>query len=127
MKKKDLKKLLSDHADALNGGQTGWDMLDRRLTDENIELASLFQLAEEIKAALIPVPVPAFRDQLRRQLENYEPAKVTIGTSSTGRKQKLIFVAMAGSTLSVVGIFVVLLRRLRSTTDEAGQPATIAA
>ena len=127
MKKKELIELLSDHADALNAGQTGSDMLDRRPTEENVELASLFLLAEEIKAALIPVPVPAFREQLRRQLKTYEPAKVTIGSSSIGRKQKLIFVAIAGSTLSVAGIVVVLLRRLRSTTDEVVQPATTAA
>jgi len=127
MKKRELIELLSDHAEALNKGNIGSQILAKYQVEDNAELASLLQLAEEVKAALIPVPVPAFREQLRQRLETYEPSNLTVGSFNFGRKQKLLFVAMAGSTLSIVGLFVVLFRRLRSTGNESAQPATTAA
>lgn len=127
MKKKELIELLNDHAEALNMGRSRSQILAEHQMEYDGELASLFQLAEEVKDALVPVPIPAFRENLRRRLESYEPSKVTIGSSTTGRKQKLIIFAMAGSTLSVVGLLVVLLRRFRSSGDESAQPITSAA
>jgi hypothetical protein len=126
MKKKEIIELLNEHADALNRGKRYSPNVAEHKMENNVELASLFHLAEEVKDALVPVPVPAFREQLRRRLETYEPSNVTVGSSTTGRKQKLILFAMAGSTLSVVGLFVVLLRRLRSPGDEPARPVTTA-
>lgn len=128
MKKRELIELLNDHAEALNKGKKGSQILSNYQLEDNVELALLLQLAEEVKAALIPVgPVPAFREQLQRRLEAYEPSNVTFSTSNSGRKQKLLFVAVAGSTLSVAGLFVVLFRRLRSAGNESAQPAHSAA
>lgn len=128
MKKSELIELLNDQVDALNAGRINAEIFDwRQHFEESVEIASLFQLAEDVKAALIPVPVPPFREQLRRQLENYEPANVTIRSSSVGRKQKVFFVAVAGSVLSAAGLFIVLLRRLRSTNADAAQPVSTTA
>lgn len=127
MKKKELIELLNDHAEALNKGKSGSQILTKHQMGNNTELASLLQLAEEVKVALIPVPVPAFREGLRRRLETYKPSNVSIGSSNSSRKNKLLFVAMAGSTLSVVGLLVILFRRLHSPGDETAQPATSAA
>lgn len=128
MKKRELIELLNDHAEALNKAKNGSQLSAKYQLEDRAELASLLQLAVEVKAALVPVvPVPAFREQLQRRLETYEPSNVTFSSPNSGRKQKLLFVAVAGSTLSVVGLFVVLFRRLRSTGNESAQPATSAA
>lgn len=127
MKKKELVELLNDHAEALIEDKSVSQILADQELENNVELVSLFQLAEEVKDVLVPIPVPEFREELRRRLESYEPSNVTIGSETTGRKQKLFIFAMAGSTLSVVGLLVVLLRRLRSSGDESARPITSAA
>lgn len=127
MKKKELVELLNDHAEALIKDKSVSQILADQELENNVELVSLFQLAEEVKDVLVPIPVPEFREELRRRLESYEPSNVTIGSETTGRKQKLFIFAMAGSTLSVVGLLVVLLRRLRSSGDESARPITSAA
>jgi 5-formyltetrahydrofolate cyclo-ligase len=124
MKNKELIELLNDHAEALNMAKSRSQILAEHPMEYDGELASLFQLAEEVKDVLVPVPVPAFREELRRRLESYELSNVTIGSPTNGRKQKLIIFAMTGSTLSVVGLLFVLLRRLRSSGDESARPIT---
>jgi len=128
MKRPDISNVLNGHAEILiaeGSDQAGeaTNILLARYPESTAELAPLFKLASDVKAALVPVAVPAFRSQLRRNLEAYRPADIVIGPSITRRKQKWFFVAAAGSALSVVGIIVVLLRRLRVSQGDAGGPA----
>jgi len=90
------------------------------------ELGSLFQLSKELRGTLVPVSVPAFKARLRRQLESYAPAEVTIGPSITRQRRMWLAVATAGSMLSIAGILVVLIRRLRPSSDGTTQPAASA-
>ena len=135
MKRRELIEALSVYADSIyedpSEREGSVEMLltryQARYLDQADDLGSLFKLAEELKAALVPVPVPAFRAQLRRELEAYTPAEVTVGSFKPNYRRKWLFVAAAGSTLSIVGIFVVLLRRLRAAGDGSSQPATTVA
>jgi hypothetical protein len=135
MKRRELIEALSVYADSIyedldedpSEGEGSVETLLTRYPDQTDDLGSLFKLAEELKAALVPVPVPAFRAQLRRELEAYTPAEVTVGSIKPNYRRKWLFVAAAGSTLSIVGIFVVLLRRLRAAGDGPSQPATTVA
>ncbi len=128
MKSREFSDALNEHAEILNAEIPDVDgvatsQLLARYPESTAELTPLFNLASDVKAALVPIAVPAFRSQLRRELEAYRPADIVIGPSITRRRQKWFFVAAAGSTLSAVGIVVVLLRRLRISQVGAARPA----
>lgn len=127
MKRRELTDVLNGHAEILiaeGRDQAGeaTNILLARYPESTAELAPLFKLASDLSTALTLVEVPAFRSQLRQELEAYQPADIVIGPSITRRKQKWYFVATAGSALSVASIIVVLLRRLRISRGDAGQP-----
>ena len=107
MKRRELVDLLADHAEALNVG-AGDDWLAGAGSFTAVSsLLSLFQLAQAVKRALVPVaPSPLFRADLKRQLvqspvisEAKRPFPVTI---------------VVGTAVSVIGFTIFLLRRLRT-------------
>jgi hypothetical protein len=125
MKRRDLSNVLNGHAEILIAEGSDQDgeatnILLTRYPESTAELAPLFKLASDVKTALTPVAVPAFRSQLRQELEAYRPADIVIGPSINRRKQKWFFVAAAGSALSAMSIILVLLRRLRVSRGDSG-------
>ncbi len=126
MNKREMANALNAHADALNRGEDLGNELLARYPNAAGELAELFQLAEQLRATLVPVAVPAFKERLRHELETFSPAEVVIGRSRSRQKRWLAFAA-AGSALSVIGISLVVLRHLRGAGGRSIQPATTVA
>ena len=126
MKKRKMRDLLDQHAKALILGVKEDKSLLAQYPEDSEELASLFQLAGTIKAALVPVKSPeSFRLELKRELRSVTPAETTIEDTSIKQKRWLV-VAAAGSIISLLGIILYVLRKIR-TAGQGAQPATTVA
>lgn len=106
MKRRELVNLLADHADALTvGAGDDWLAGADSLTAVS-PLFSLFQLAQAVKRVLVPVtPSPLFRDDLKRQLVQ--------STVVAEKKRPFLVTIVVGAVVSVIGLTIYLLRRLR--------------
>lgn len=128
MKKRKMRDLLDQHAKALILGVKEDESLLAQYPDDSDseELNSLFQLAGAIKAALVPVKTPeSFRLELKRELRSVTPAETTIEDTSIKQKRWLV-VAAAGSIISLLGIILFILRKIRMA-GQGAQPATTVA
>lgn len=126
MKKRKIRDLLDQHAKVLILGVNEDESLLAQYPDDSEELKSFFQLARAIRAALVPLKTPeSFRLELQRKLRSLAPTEIIIN-DSTIKQRRWLVVAAAGSTLSVLGIMLYILRRIR-TASRASQPVTTAA
>lgn len=124
MTDQELANILAEHADALNRGEELGEQLLLSNQEQAGELASLLQLASVLKAALTPVPAPAFKERLGYELVKYGPPVVVLGRSVSKRRARAwLALAAAGSVISVAGVAALMLRRVRTVKDVAGQPA----
>lgn len=127
MKRKELLNLLANHADALNRAadpaaldSTGW-LANYGLAGNVRSIISLLQIAKAVKQVLIPVrPSTLFRDELGQRLEVAEPT-----ATSPLRRRVWVGAAAVGSILSLVGITLLLMRRLRLPSNRS-RPMTTA-
>jgi hypothetical protein len=125
MRKRKMRELLDQHARALMLGIKEDDVLLAQYPEDSEELKSLFQLAGAIKAALVPVKAPeSFKLELREELLSIPPDEILIDDTNSKQKRWLV-VAAAGSVISVLGIVVIVLRKIRSAS-QAAQPAATA-
>ncbi|MCI0394119.1 MAG: hypothetical protein L0332_04490 [Chloroflexi bacterium] len=127
MKRKELEEILIAHANALNEGIDMAAALLARYPERAAELAPLFQLARAIQGALQPVPAPAvFKTRLRQRLQEQQVAgrQKAQAARSAGRGMVWWGVAAAGSALSIAGLALFVLRRLRLAQARRTQPAT---
>lgn len=108
MKKKDVLTILLAHADGLNRG----DDQTERLTEQYVELGSLFELARAIKHVLVPVRAPAgFTTQLRQELMQ---ANIPAPIVQPPRRNVWVGAAV-GSALSIAGLIALFLLRRQRT------------
>jgi hypothetical protein len=124
----EYEDVLAVHVDGLNQGEA----LDEQLLAEHAgqaeELAPLFQLAAALKAALIPVQAPAFKNRLGHELVNYGPPIVVLGRSVSKRRARAwIAVAAAGSLLSAAGVAALWLRRVRAIKEPGSRTTPVSA
>lgn len=118
-----LASILSEHADGLNEGIDTAAQLLADYPQASAELESLFQLASSLKKVLVPVRAPVnFVSRLHQDLVNYSPPKVVTKEAQSGQRILLVGVAAAGSVLSVAGLVLLVLRRLKSS-GKTGQQA----
>jgi hypothetical protein len=127
MNKRELGTILCAHADALNKGIDSTAQYLNDFPDDSAELASLFQLASSVQAVLVPIRAPmTFVSRFRNELMAYTHSEIPIRTPLSAQKVLLVGVAAAGSVLSVTGLVILVLRRLKGTDKVGGQPATTA-
>jgi hypothetical protein len=116
MNRRELGAILLAHADGLIEGDNQADQLLIDHPEMAAELRPLFDLAASIQAVLVPVKAPVtFVNRLRMDLMTYSGPKISIKAPISGQKVLLMGVAAAGSVLSVVGLAVLMVRRLRGT------------
>jgi hypothetical protein len=116
-----LAAILSDYADGLFEGVDTADVLLSEYPQESAELGPLFRLAASLQSVLVPVRAPvSFVSRLHEDLMSYSPTKVVIEQERSGQKALWVGVAAAGSVLSVAGLVVLVLRRLRGTEGAVG-------
>jgi hypothetical protein len=120
MKKRELATILAAHADGLiKGKDTAVQMLTD-YPDAAAELEPLFRLAASVQAALVPVKAPvAFVGRLHKDLMNYSTAELPAKAPRSGQKVLWMGVAAAGSVLSVAGLALLVLRRLKTGKQTA--------
>ena len=119
MKHDPLDESLTHHADALIKGE---DISAELLTghpESEDELDSLFRLAAAINKSLVPVPVPAFRSDLRKALEYQSTSQIAVGRPPARYKTVVMAAAATGSLLSIAGLSLILVRRRRGSTHAA--------
>jgi hypothetical protein len=111
-----IADILAAHADHLVRNQSRNEDYLSLLCDYRAELVPLLQIAERVRAKLVPVaPSPAFEAGLRQDLlaaarQRTEEPRVPF----LRRKGIIIGAAAVGSVLSVAGIVAALLWRQRS-------------
>jgi hypothetical protein len=122
-----LAAILSAHADELNEGNDTAEQLLSEHPQASAELRPLFRLAAALQAVLVPVQAPVnFVGRLHKELMTYSPPEIRVKSSPSGQKVLLVGVATAGSVLSVTGLVLLVLRRLR-TPGETGRHAVTTA
>lgn len=110
MEKQRVTQALAAHADRLIG-RTGETV--RMTPQEAKQLRPLMDVAEHLKAAMIPVePSTAFVRTLGREL--VEAARHQQTAARRLRRGLVIGAAAVGSALSVAGLVTLILRRRRS-------------
>ena len=91
------------------------------------ELRSLYSLSNSIGDILVPVRATAFKASLRQRIETRSNAKSRFQIFA--RRQYVIWmaVATAGSLLSITGVLLILVKRLKTSTktDPPAAAATI--
>lgn len=125
MKKRELAAILLAHADGLIEGNDRTDQFLIDYPEMAAELRPLFDLAASIQEVLVPVKAPVnFVNRLRKDLLTYSGPKISIKAPISGQKVLLMGVATAGSVLSVAGLVLLMVRRLRGTEKTEQRAAT---
>lgn len=127
MNRRELATILSAHADGLIKGNDTAVQLLTDYPEHAAELGPLFCLASSIQAALVPVKAPVtFVSNLRKELMTYAPEDIIVRGPVSGQKVLWLGVATAGSVLSVTGLILLVLRRMRGSDKSRQQAATTA-
>lgn len=128
--KREMIDILADHADALASIEDADEMdsaawLEKRGPSSNRpSLLLLLQLAQALKRVLVPVsPSPLFQSELGLRLSVKEHPAQEKRPLSRG---VWVGAAVAGSALSVIGLAILLLRRIRFGSNRASSAATAA-
>ena len=115
MDKKQLKDLLSAHADHLVGHSDGDDTAESSLpADSDEELSALLDVAHQVKSTLTPItPATNFEAELKRELLTTAHLRRAEGyVPPNPERDLLILMAVVGFVLSLAGVLLAL--RLRS-------------
>jgi DNA repair exonuclease SbcCD ATPase subunit len=113
MNRRELQKILADHADQLIRGQDQTESLIQQYNAEAQELAPLLRLAQRLQAVLVPVsPRAVFVQQLQEDLLHVD-RQLTVAAPENERRPAWLGAATLGSLLSLVGLLL-LLRRQRA-------------
>jgi len=115
-----LAELLAAHADQLLNEETGSEDYAHLFPAHEGELASLLQIAQRVKAALVPTtPAPEFEAGLKRELlaaaVRRAEAKRSRKSIPLLQRRGVLIGAAVGSAISVAGIVAALLWRQRYT------------
>ena len=101
------------------------ELEENQQVDDDSELRSLFALSSSIKELMVPVNAAPFKISLRERLERRSLAKPRFAFLRERQNVILMAVAAAGSLLSITGVVLLVLRRLK-TAGEGEQPAAAA-
>ncbi len=118
----EIAELLAEHADGLNLEADVSGQLLEENSDHSAELATLFELARSLKTTLVPVNAAAFKASLRRRLEGRSPQTHLIKRITSSQNIIWVVVAAAGSVLSIAGVLLIVLRKVKSSGNSERQP-----
>jgi hypothetical protein len=79
------------------------------------ELQQLFTLSNSLKDLLVPVRALSFKTSLRQRLETRRQATPRFQLIRTRQNIVLMAVAGAGSLLSIAGVVLIVLRKVKTT------------
>lgn len=110
MKRREMVALLAEHADALNDDTAVTWLADHSSVTAVSSMRTLLQLAQAVQRVMVPVaPSLLFQTSLKKQLAQSE-----LESEEKRPFPKTIWV---GAAVSVVGLVIFLVRRLRLAGD----------
>ena len=117
MDKKQLKDILSAHADQLIGKPDDPAPVDSSLDEGDDELTALLGVAEQLKSSLTPItPKPDFESELKRELLTTAHLRQATGyVPPNPERDLLILTALFGLIIGITGIWMFLLYQKRNT------------
>lgn len=123
MKDDELVEILDAHSASLIVGPESDQQQLQQYPEHSVELASLFSIASSLKKIMVPQEAESYKEALRRQLLS-EPATGPLKIALAS-KRRLTWgvVAAAGSLISVVGLAIIVIRRVKTGTSQETQTA----
>jgi hypothetical protein len=118
----EIAELLAEHADGLNLEADVSGQLLEENSEHSAELATLFELARAVKTTLVPVNAAAFKASLRHRLARHSPQRHLIKRITSSQNVIWVVVAGAGSVLSIAGVLLIVLRKVKSSGNSERQP-----
>jgi hypothetical protein len=92
---------------------------------EDRDLRSLFALSKSVKDSLVPVHATAFKESLKERIDHRSVERSRFALLMERQNVVWMAFAAAGSLLSITGVVLLVLRRLRSA-GETDQPTAAA-
>ena len=126
MKKKDLRELLTRHADALVHGEDLTSDLVEDYGHKDDQIESLLALATTLKDVLVPVADPALMGPDWTTLADSTTSSIIIRQSKRFPEMWHLF-AILGSLLSIVSVVIIVIRRLKISGKKQNERLTSAA
>lgn len=127
MNDNEFAEILAEHADNLNRGEDISARYIAQQPEDPAELKSLFGLAKSVRAALVPVRATAFRSSLRQRLDRSSQRGRSLRTVASRTNFVWISVAAAGSMLSIAGLVLIVLKKIKTSAKVERQAATATA
>ena len=124
MTEEDFSEFIADHTDAMQASNDISANLLVEQHEESTDLRMLFALSNSVKAVLIPVRASSFKASLRHRLESRQQEKPRFRALASRQKIVWIVVATAGSLLSITGVVLFVLRKLKTSGKAERQAAT---
>jgi hypothetical protein len=124
MTEEDFSEFIADHTDAMQASNDISANLLAEQHEESTDLRMLFALSNSVKAVLVPVRAPSFKASLRHRLESRQQEKPRFRALASRQKIVWIVVAAAGSLLSITGVVLFVLRKLKTSGKAERQAAT---
>lgn len=124
MNEDEFSDYLADYADAMHAGD---DFSSRLLTEqpeESANLKKLFELSNLVKAVLVPVRAPSFKASLRLRLERKQLERPRFRVLASRQNIVWMLVAAAGSLLSITGVVLLVIRKLKTPGKAKQSTAT---
>jgi len=119
MNEKEFSKFKADFVEV---GSMNSDKSDRSppesaadQTDESTDLKQLFGLSKSIKDVLVPVRALSFKVRLRQRLETRRQERPRFQLFASRQNVVLMAVAGAGSLLSIAGVVLLVLRKVKNS------------
>lgn len=91
--------------------------------DNVTDLGALFTLSSSLRQTLVPVRASSFKTSLRQRLEKQRMLKSRLPNLVDLRSNTWTVVAAAGSLLSLAGVLVLIIRRIRNAGKVGHTPA----
>jgi hypothetical protein len=124
MTEDEFSEFITDHADAMQAGNELSASLLTEQPEEMTDLRTLFALSNSVRAVLVPVRAPSFKSSLRQRLESRQQEKPRFRALASRQKVVWIVVASAGSLLSITGVVLLVLRKLKTSGKAERRTAT---
>jgi hypothetical protein len=127
MNEMELAEILTEHADKLNRGEDISAQYMAQHPEDPAELNPLFGLAKSVKTVLVPVRATAYKSSLRQRLDGSSQRGRTLRAVASKTNIVWISVAAAGSLLSIAGLVLIVLKKIKASARVDRQAATAAA
>ncbi len=113
MRKKEIREILSSQTDLILLNENLFKVPTGSYNSQDDQVESLLELASALKDTLIPLTNPSIKPRVLDVLANYSKPEVLL-RGANRIPAFWIVLAFSGSVISLIGLFILLLRRVNS-------------